>query len=245
MTAIAEARAAGQREKILQAAAGAIAAHGYHGMSMRRLAQTAGTSLANLYNYFASKEEILFALQCEAFEVLVASARQALSGVEAADARLYVFISHHLRYFAEHPEVMRVLVHEASSLPSGPRRTVRRLKEAYFRLGRDIVAELLAQGCGRPGAAGRETAGEAGVGDEELDRVAYSIFGMLNWIYGWYDPKLHGTPPELARTIHQIALCGVVAHCPYRELQNDLDAHLKTVDSPPLVGPAAPGDRSS
>lgn len=237
------------RERILQTAARAVALYGYHGMSMRKLARGAGMSLSNLYNYFPSKEEILYALQKEAFEVLVGSAEEALAGLgdgdDSADARLYVFVSHHVRYVAEHPEVMRVLVHEAASLPAVRRGDVRRLKERYFRIAREIVASLVAEGCGRSGLA--LPAGEAGVdeADEiELDRVTYNLFGMLNWIYGWYDPEVHGEPAELAHTIHRIALCGIVAQCPYRELQESLDHRLASVAAPSLLRPYPGGSTS-
>ena len=227
------------RERILRAAAREIADRGFHGMSMRELARSAEMSLSNLYNYFPSKEEILFALQREAFEVLVASAEEALAGVGAAtpsaDARLYVFISHHVRYVAEHPEVMRVLVHEAASLPTPRRRAVRHLKERYFEIARSIVGDLVAGGCSRnPAPAEAEPCAPADAA--ELDRITYNLFGMLNWIYGWYEPRAHGGPHELARTIHRITMCGVVAHCPYRELQESLDQRLDSVAAPPLLG---------
>jgi AcrR family transcriptional regulator len=247
------------RSRILEAAARAIAAHGFHGMSMRELARAAGMSLSNLYNYFASKDEILHALQKEAFEVLVGSAEGALAELDAAagpESRLYVFVSHHVRYVAERPEVMRVLVHEAASLPPARRRSVRRLKERYFRLARGIVAEVVAGGCGRAvplagaPAAASTNGGPSGPtsgptsGQAELDRITYNLFGMLNWIYGWYEPPRHGTPAELARTIHRIALCGIVGQCPYREdrdLQESLDHLVASLDSPPLLGATAGG----
>lgn len=235
------------RSRILDAAARAIAVHGYHGMSMRELARAAGMSLSNLYNYFASKEEILHALQKEAFEVLVGSAEAALAELDAAaggpDARLYVFISHHVRYVAERPEVMRVLVHEAASLPPARRRSVRRLKERYFRIARGIVAEIVAGGCGR--AVSLAAAGADGVRDAtELDRITYNLFGMLNWIYGWYDPAQHGSPTELARSIHRTALCGIVGQCPYQQdggLQESLDELLAGLGSRPLLGARTTG----
>lgn len=228
------------RGAIFEAAARLIASEGFHGMSMRHLARGADTSLSNLYNYFASKEEILFALQRQAFETLVASASAALEEVEDPTGRLYIFISHHLRYFAEHPEVMRVLVHEAASLPREQRRTVRRLKEDYFRLGREILRRLIEQGC-----AGAESEAREPVADAELDRIAYSVFGMLNWIYGWYDPEVHGSPSELARTIHRLVLCGVVTRCPFRELQESLELEFQTFDQPPLLGLISPGGQAS
>lgn len=229
------------RERILRGAALAISAHGFHGMSMRELARTAGMSLSNLYNYFASKEEILFALQKEAFEVLVSSAEGALLGMEGSDpgrggrpitatpdARLYVFISHHVRYVVENPGVMRVLVHEAATLPPARRWAVRRLKERYFGIARAIVEELV-------GPALSGSSGDA----LEIDRLTYNLFGMLNWIYGWYEPEVHGPPRELARTIHRIALCGVVSQCPFRDLQESLEPGLAAMDHPPLLGPLA------
>ena len=235
------------KDRILWAAAGAIAAHGFHGMSMRELARAAGMSLSNLYNHFPSKEEILFALQEQAFQVLVSSAEDALRRLEArgaatADGRLYVFVFHHVRYVAENPDVMRILVHEAASLPAGRRREVRALKERYFGIGRDIVEQLMVQGCTRLGAPVSIGGRPPGPGAQpepdpaELDRVTYNLFGMLNWIYGWYDPEAHGPPGELARTIHRIALCGVVGHCPFQDVQESLEQSLAAMDWPPLLG---------
>ncbi len=220
------------RGDILQAAAAAIAAHGFHGMSMRDLAAATGTSLSNLYNYFPSKEDILFVLQKEAFEALVASAEEALATLDEPEARLYVLISHHVRYVAENPDVMRVLVHEAASLPAGQRAAVRGLKERYFQLARSIVGDLVGRGCNHSGTGGETLA------DPELDRVTYNVFGMLNWLYGWYRPGLHGTARDVARTIHHLVLCGVVTACPYRELQDTMEHHLDALAPSPLLAGA-------
>jgi len=200
-----------QRAEILDAAAAAIAEHGFHGMSMRGLARATGRALASFYNYFPSKEDVLFSLQSDAFQTLIRSMKAALEGVEDPVERLHVFVLNHLRYVAEHRSVWRVLVQEASALPAGRRKKVRLLKEGYFHIARDIVASILAAGCGAPGAAGA-----VGADPAEVERVTYSVFGMLNWSYGWYDPGLHGTPEDVARTIHAVAVCGLVTRCPHR-----------------------------
>ncbi len=209
-----------QRGRILHAAASLLATEGYHGMSMRRLAKTAGTSLGNVYNYFSSKEDILFALQREAFEALCAATSEALAGIPDPVERLYGFISHHVGYFCEHPQVMRVLVHEAASLPGPRRRDVRALKERYFEIARDIVRDLIERGAGDHAAA-REIEDDA-----ELERITYSIFGMLNWIYGWYRPERHGSPQKLARTIHEMALGGLVAPCSFQQIGERAESPL-------------------
>ena len=221
-----------QRAVILDAAAVAISENGYHGMTMRGLARATGRSLASFYNYFSSKEDVLYSLQTDAFETLTNSVKVALEGVDDPVERLYTFFLNHVRYFVEHRSVMRVLVHEASALPAGRRKKVRSLKEGYFQIGRDIVASVLAAGCNSPGADGA-----ASLDPAEVERVAYSVFGMLNWSYSWYDPQLHGTPQDVARTIHAVAVCGLVAHCPHRSAKGNLERYLGAIAPPPVGKP--------
>ncbi len=211
------------RNDIMEAAAEAIAEHGFHGMSMRDLAKATGKGLASLYNYFDSKEDLLFALQAGAFEALVESANEAMVGSTDTAARLYALVLNHVRYVAEHPNVMRVLVHEASALPPAQRKRVRQLKEAYYALCEPLVRALLLEGCKRPGASGTLRVDQA-----EVERATYSVFGTLNWVYTWYQPARHGPPHEVARTIHRMVLCGLVAACPMRVDLTALERRLKS-----------------
>ena len=192
---------------ILTAAARLLAERGFHGMSMRDLAAASGVNLANLYNYFGSKDELLFALQTRAFETLVAAAERAVSGATDPGERLHAFILTHVRYVAGHPDVMRVLVEEAGELPAEHRRVVRRLKERYFAIGHGLIRELAGETEGGARAARDPIA---------LERVTYIVFGMLNWIYAWYQPRRHGSPHDLARAIHQMAMGGFVGRLPDR-----------------------------
>jgi len=229
-----------QQVEILEAAASAIAEHGFHGMSMRGLARATGRGLASFYNYFSSKEDLLFSLQSDSFMTLTSSMKAALADVDDPVERLYIFVSNHIRYVAEHRSVFQVLVHEASALPAGRRRKVRLLKEGYFQICRDIVASILAAGCNAPGAGGA-----AGLDPAEVERVTYSVFGMLNWSVGWYDPLHHGTPQDVAKTIHAVAVCGLVARCPHRPVLENLDRQLGATALPPLVGKPVSGSAES
>ena len=179
------------RSDIIAAAATAMARHGYHGMSMRDLARATGKAPASFYSHFASKEAVLLAIQEGAFLELLASADAALGGAGGPKARLYAFILNHVTYVAEHPDVMRVLVNEAATLPRPERDIVRRLKERYYALGRSLVeANFVADRI-------------------EIERTTYAIFGMLNWAYGWYSEERHGSPSDVARTIRRLVLGGL------------------------------------
>ena len=124
VSAVRKLRQEAQRAGILEAAADAIAENGFHGMTMRGLARSTGRSLASFYNYFPSKEDVLFSLQTGAFETLGGSLKAALEDVEDPLERLHVFVLNHVRYLAENRSVMRVLVHEAAALPPARRRKV-------------------------------------------------------------------------------------------------------------------------
>lgn len=199
------------REEILAAAAHAVAKDGYHGMSMRDLARDTGRSLAGLYAHFESKEAILFELQSGAFQSLIDGAERALAVERDPERRLHAFVLNHVRHFADHPDLMRVLILEASTLPPARRAAVRALKERYFRIGRDVLNVLVELGRGALCAGANDA-----VDEKELERVTYTFFGMLNWIWGWYEPRRHGSSEELARTIERVALCGMVAGFPQR-----------------------------
>lgn len=211
-----------KRLQILDAAARAISRRGFHGMSMRELAAETGQAVAGFYNYFSSKEEVLFRIQELAFETMIATAEDALRGLTTPRDRLFAFIYQHVRYVADHPEIMRVLIQEAGTLGATQRRTVRKLKERYYDLGRAIVADLCQDAPG-----------------PELERMTYAIFGMLNWVYGWYDGSRHGTPGEVARSLHRVALAGLTGD--YHGKKNvEIERRLSVVAPLPLLGKGLP-----
>jgi AcrR family transcriptional regulator len=222
MTRIAVSRDDGRAE-VLARAAVAISRHGYHGMTMRDLAKATGRGLASFYHLFQSKEDILFELQSQAFEQLLDSAERALAEVSEPVARLQIFVLNHVRYFVEQPDVMRVLVQEASALPRPRRALIRDLKQRYFEIGQAILRVVV-------------TAKTPSIDDLELERMTYSMFGMLNWIYGWYEPARHGTPEELARTIQNVVLHGAVAAPPIVDPSWDAVGRvLDGIARPPLL----------
>jgi AcrR family transcriptional regulator len=166
-----------------------------------------GKSIAGFYNYYRSKEDVLFELQLRAFETLVQSAQKACAGAKDPFGRFYTFILQHLQYVASHPDVMHVLVQEAGALPAQRRHVIRAAKERYFEIAQRLVAEVI-----RSNVSGNRRRRSA-VDAAELERMTYALFGMLNWTYGWYQPDRHGSPETLARTIYHLSLRGLrVAH---------------------------------
>jgi len=182
-------------EEILRQAAAVFCARGYHQASIRDIARATGVSLSGLYYYFSSKEHLLYLIQRHAFETILARARKALQQQpDAPEERLRAFIGLHLQFFLEHPNEMRVLTHEEEWLGAVRRREVRALKRAYYRLCLDQVEAL------------KKT--------HKLKRLntrlaVLSLFGMMNWVYTWYNGKLDPGARDCARQMSEIFLHGL------------------------------------
>ncbi len=213
-------RKAEGRLEILEAAAGVLAKHGFHGMSMRDLAKALGKTPAGFYNYYASKEDLLADLQQRAFETLVQSATAAVAQGSSPVDKLYAFIQQHVQYVASNHAIMQVLIQEAHALPPKQRAVVRAVKERYYAIGRDVVAGVLDEASCTPKKNG--AAKKAKVDPLELERQTYALFGMINWTYGWYRPAVHGTPQVLAHTLHRLLLCGLRPACPMHDANADV-----------------------
>jgi AcrR family transcriptional regulator len=210
------------RQEFLEAAAHAIASKGYHGMSMRTLATQMGRSLTSFYTYFSSKEDVLHEIQKRAFDTLLRESATAVASTDSPAGQLYAFILQHVRYVARHHDVMKVLVQEAGALPPSRRRSIRRLKDTYFEHLRNIVRAV-------------QSEGNVTVSDDELERTTYSVFGMLNWTYGWYSARQHGTPSDVARSIHRLALTGLRAGPPSALAIQKVDDAVANQEVPPLL----------
>src|SRR5215471_13698464 len=82
---------------------------GYEGASMRDLSRATGMSLAGLYHYFESKEELLYLIQKHTFRTIIDRLRPRLQNASAPEERIRVFIENHLEYSLDNKEAMKVL----------------------------------------------------------------------------------------------------------------------------------------
>lgn len=178
-------------DHLLAQAARVFAERGYHPTTMRDLAAASGMSLAGMYYYVKGKEELLFLVQERCFVRVLEEAGEAVGRSRDPLERLQAFIRHHVTYFAAHMAEMKVLSHEANALTGESRRRVNAIKRRYV----DLLEGLLRE------AAPVEAA-------NERSAAAYVLFGMMNWIYNWYDPAGALDPDRLADLITRVFIGG-------------------------------------
>jgi len=183
-------------EHILRTSARIFAEKSYHSSSMRDIARATGVSLAGLYHYCKSKEELLFLIQDHCFGRLLEGFEERIAEVADPLTKLHIFIDNHLSFFAANMAEMKVLSHEAESLEGELHLHVSTKKERYAKLARKILREIQRQ------------SGEAGV---DLTVATYALFGMMNWIYNWYDPRGKLSVNQLTDNITRLFLNGFLS----------------------------------
>lgn len=159
---------------------------------MRDVAREAGVSLASLYYYARGKEDLLLRIQRDCFEAVMRGLEERLARADGPEAKLRALVENHLGFFVSNMEAMKVLAREAETLRGARRAPIDELKRRYVRTARDLVREFQGGGSGTDPAV-----------------AALALFGMMNWVHTWYDPRRDGDARALARDFGDLFLEGL------------------------------------
>lgn len=100
---------------ILQAAANLFSEHGFDGVSMRRVAEEAGVSKANIYHHFQSKKDLYLSILRESSQHLSEIVDALAEGGGDFDQRLRVFAGAHLDHLFADSTTVKLMIREAFS----------------------------------------------------------------------------------------------------------------------------------
>lgn len=190
-------------DEILRSCCKLMAVKGFHGTSMRDLAQATGRSLSGLYHYFNNKEHLLFIINYYGFTTLKNTLENMLGEIRDPHERLYALVYNHIGYFASHLDELRIIMFGTQALTLEESRVIKTLKEEYNVLAQDVVQQVYLAKVGRKLDS-----------NKELARQTYLLFGMMNWIFGWYLPEEHGSPKELVNSTYSTFVFGICDNCP-------------------------------
>jgi len=187
----------GRRDRLLAKAAELFAKKGFEATSLRDVSQALDVSLAGLYHYFDSKEELLYQVQYRTFSSLNEGQREIAALPGTPEERFRRLLIGHLGFFTAHPNELKACTYELESLQGERYLTIETLRRRYYHLFTMAVAELI----GAPHAPHRET--------RQSRHATLFIFGMLNWIFMWYDPDRHGPVEQIGEEMLNLLLHGL------------------------------------
>jgi len=200
-------------EEILRKSSRLMATVGFHGTSMRELSRTTGRSLSGLYHYFTSKEDLLFLINYHGFTTLNETWRRMVASFGSPDERLYGFIYLHTHYYVDNMDEMRVMNWGTQELEYKRAMEIKKLKDRHTADASAVIQEIYVEATGQK------------LGVRPLARQTFLLFGMMNWIFGWYSSAAHGSIEELIRDIYATFMYGVTARPP------EADVRMKEIET--------------
>ncbi|MCY4441247.1 MAG: TetR/AcrR family transcriptional regulator [Deltaproteobacteria bacterium] len=189
-------------QQILEHSARIFAEKGFDGTSIREISRATGMSLAGLYYYFRTKEELLCLIQERCLVTLLENGRKIQESGRTPRQKIALFVHNHLGFFLHNMNEMKVMSREDTALTADYEKRILDLKRRYLKALVDLVDELQQQEQTR---------------NLNARVAALALFGMMNWIYTWYNPKRDPSLRSLIEQMLRIFFFGV--------LSADMDEH--------------------
>jgi len=179
--------------KIGKVAARLFSRKGFLETTMDEIAAAAKISKGGMYYYFKSKTEVLYFVLSNYMDLVIGDLEQDLNHIKESEAKLKFIISRHIELYSNKLFEAKVLLHDAHCLPAKYFKVITEKERKYFQ----IVSGVLPDFFSNPIPKGEQIA------------ITFTLFGMCNWIYSWYEPKGSVTPQKLSDLIHDIFLQGL------------------------------------
>ncbi|HEY4461536.1 MAG TPA: TetR/AcrR family transcriptional regulator [Streptosporangiaceae bacterium] len=179
------------RGSVLDAACVLFAERGYHGTSMKDIAEKLGVRAPSLYNHVTSKQDMLYAIMDKAMDRALAALDEALAGVEDVAEQLRRATESLVLDFLRYPAEVTVCNNEVRSLEADNRLAIVAKRDRYAARVRRIIEEG-----GRSGRFRTRTPQIA----------AFAVLEMGNSAKSWFRPSGRYTDTYVASEYGEYAL---------------------------------------
>ena len=129
-------------DTILDAALTEFARRGVHQASIRDIARAARLSLAGLYHYVGSKDELLFLVLDRSLDTLDAMTRAALATAATPETRLLALVRAHLQFGFHHADALRVMNRDWELVDAAHRGDIVAKRRAYMERWLAVLRDL-------------------------------------------------------------------------------------------------------
>jgi TetR/AcrR family transcriptional regulator, cholesterol catabolism regulator len=158
---------------------------GYDGASMKDIAEAVGLTKAGLYHHVGSKDRLLFEIMNHGMDILDETVVSRVRQIVEPRERLRQTIVGHIDLVVRTRDLeVTVILHENRSLKGELRARINARKRAYIHFLEETISQVQAENRLAPLISPR--------------LAAFSLLGMINWLYQWYRPDGPVKQDELA-----------------------------------------------
>ncbi|HQU41998.1 MAG: TetR family transcriptional regulator [Planctomycetia bacterium 21-64-5] len=135
-----------RREQILDAATKLFAEYGYADTDTQLLADRLRVGKGTLYRYFASKRDLFLAAADRGMRQLCQYIDDAIAPIQDPPERIAQVVRSYLTFFAEHPELCELLIHERALFKDRKKPTYMEYREANRERLRMLYRSYISEG---------------------------------------------------------------------------------------------------
>lgn len=181
---------------LLAAALELFEAHGYHGTSVQRIADTAGLTKGAFYHHFVGKEQVLHDLHDGFVDHHLTEARELLGAGLPPEETLRRFVRDVLiGVTGRHRRETAVFYQEHRFISGETFGPMLEKRDRLERLLVDFIADGVRSGDFRDGGPAR--------------LLAFAVLGMCAWSFTWFEPDGEFSPAELGDLYATLLLGGL------------------------------------
>lgn len=184
-------------QQVLDGAMRVFEQKGYKAATVQDVADEAGIVKGTLYYYIKAKEDLLYAIVDHVLQLLIPKLKEIEAFEGSAAEKLHVFVSRYTVHTIAHRQAIGIYLRDFDALPAKRRKKITEVTDIY----NEFLSNLIRSG---------QKSGEFRA-DADAQVVAFSIFGMVNWLNQWYRPDGPMTPEQIAEDMANFAVHGVLA----------------------------------
>ena len=184
-------------KEIAKVAARLFGSKGYQETAMSDIVAASGFSKGAIYHYYPQKDDILFAVLNSYMDLVIGELETELAPLPKGESQIKHIINRHIDLYVNNIFEAKTLFHDAQNLPPEKYSIIANKQRHYY----SIVAQAL-----------RNYLGVA-PNESLVGVITFTLFGMCNWIYSWYDPKKEINPNELSAIIFKTFTGGAKHAC--------------------------------
>ncbi len=184
-----------RKVQILNIATNIFYRDGYEKASLQEIAEKAGITKAAIYYHFKNKEEILFNLVSTLSDRLVLDLKEINKGKKGPVDQLREMLTKHISYMKQGKASVKILIEDKRFLGKRYAGIIKDKQKEIFIIYRNKLEEIA--------KIGR-------LKEVNITTANFSLFGIMNWLYHWYDSEGELSIEEITENIIKMVFYGLI-----------------------------------
>lgn len=184
-----------RKTQILKIATDIFYRDGYEKASLQEIAERAGFTKAAIYYHFKNKEEILFNLVTSISDQLVFDLKEIVKRKGDPVEQLKEMLTTQISYMKRDKEKVKILVEDRRFLGKKYENIVKDKQREIFEIYKKKLDEIV---------------NIRRLNNINIITATFSLFGIINWLYHWYNPKGKLSIEEITDDIVKVIFYGLI-----------------------------------